>query len=343
MSFKVTVHPSGQVFDIEAGQTILEAGLDRDLGFPYSCRDGLCGTCKAIILSGKIDYAGHIPAALTEQEKDSGVALLCQATASSDLDIQLELLAPLPHRKKLPCRVVKKEILSHDVVALWLKFPPSEHMDFRAGQYIDILLPDGRHRSFSIANAPSDEPLIELHIRHVEDGDFTGYCYNEMEVKTILRIEGPLGSFYLREDSNKPIIFMAGGTGFAPIKGIIEYCLAKDIPREMYLYWGAQTERDLYLHDMAQQWAKSQPRFQYVPVLSRVEESRAGESKPDKPWQGRTGLVHQAIIDDFPDLSDFEIYAGGPPAMVYAGKDVFHDRGLPESRYYSDAFEFQDH
>lgn len=331
--FKVTVFPSGQVFEVNPGQTILDAGLNRELGFPYSCRDGLCGTCKAVVLQGDVDYAGSAPTALSKEEVDRGVVLLCQAKASGDIHIQLELLPPLPHRKKFPCKVVKKQILSHNVVALWLKAPATEHLDFRAGQYIDILLPDGRHRSFSIANAPSVEPLIELHIRHVEDGDFTGYCYNEMQEKTLLRIEGPLGSFYLREDSHKPIIFMAGGTGFAPIKGIIEYCLTKDIPRDLYLYWGAQTERDLYLDSLARSWAKNHPRLRYVPVLSN----------PDHPWSGRIGLIHQAIVDDFPDLSDFEIYAGGPPAMVYAGKAVFHDRGLPESRYYSDAFEFQKH
>lgn len=335
MSYKVSIKPSGTVIEVNENESILSAGLRHDLGFPYSCRDGLCGTCKAMVLEGKVRYEENHPLCLTEQEKQKGVALLCQAKAESDLVIHIDLLDEMPARKRFPCRVMKKSILSHDVVALWLKMPPTESLNFRAGQYIDILLPDGRHRSFSIANAPSSEEVIELHIRHVEDGDFTGYCYYDLEEKAILRVEGPLGSFFLREDSQRPIIFMAGGTGFAPIKSIIEYALEKNIQRDMYLYWGARTEADLYHHQLARSWAINNEHIRYVPVLSDPE-AKSG-------WSGRTGYVHQAIIDDFDDLSEFEVYAGGPPAMVYAGKDVFHEKGLPESRYYSDAFEFQDH
>jgi len=335
MSYKVKIQPSGKVIEVNENESILSAGLRHDLGFPYVCRDGQCGTCKALLLEGKIRYPENHPIALGEDEKAGGVTLLCQARAESDITIQIDLLDAMPARKRFPCRVIRKVLLSHDVVALWMKMPPTEKLNFRAGQYIDILLPDGRHRSFSIANAPSDDDVIELHIRHVEDGDFTGYCYYDLEEKAILRVEGPLGSFFLREDSQRPIIFMAGGTGFAPIKSIIEYALAKDIRREMYLYWGARSEQDLYLHDLARSWAINHDRIRYVPVLS--------DPAAEDNWFGRTGYVHQAIVDDFDDLSGFEVYAGGPPAMVYAGKDVFHDKGLPENRYYSDAFEFQDH
>jgi len=335
MSYKIHLQPSGKVIEANDNESILSAGLRHDLGFPYVCRDGQCGTCKALLVSGSIRYPENHALSLTDEERQRGVTLLCQARAESDLTLQIDLLDEMPARKRFPCRVIRKVLLSHDVVAIWLKMPPTEKLSFRAGQYIDILLPDGRHRSFSIANAPSDEDVIELHIRHVEDGDFTGYCYYDLEEKTILRVEGPLGSFFLREDSQRPIIFMAGGTGFAPIKSIIEYALAKNIQRDMYLYWGARSEQDLYLHDMARSWAINNERVCYVPVLSDPVKS--------DNWKGRTGYVHKAIIEDFEDLSDFEVYAGGPPAMVYAGKDVFHEKGLPESRYYSDAFEFQDH
>jgi CDP-4-dehydro-6-deoxyglucose reductase len=333
MAFTIKVKPSGDSFELEPGETVLEAGLRNKLGFPFGCKDGLCGACKGKIVSGTFSYGDKEIRGLSSIEQSLGQALFCQAKPSSDLEIEIALSDPLPTTKKLPCKLIRKEILSHEVVALWLKCPPTEQLQFLAGQYIDILLKDGRYRSFSIANAPCDNSIIELHIRHIDGGDFTGYAYYDIQEKEILRIHGPLGNFYLREDSDRPIIFMAGGTGFAPIKGIIEYAIDKNIQRSMHLYWGVRSQRDLYHDELAKQWAQEHEHIHYVPVLS--------EADPDEQWSGRSGFVHQAIMDDFPDLSGFDLYAGGSPAMVYAGQDAFAEIGLDQSRYYSDAFEFQ--
>lgn len=333
MGFNIHVEPSGDNFEVEPGESILDAGLRNKLGFPFSCKDGMCGACRGKIVSGTFTYGDKEITGLTSIEQSLGQALLCQAQPTSDITVEIALAEPPPRSKKMPCKVIKKQILSHEVVALWLKCPPTETLPFLAGQYIDILLPDGRNRSFSIANAPGHEPIIELHIRHIEGGDFTGYVYYELEEKEILRIYGPLGNFYLREDSDKPIIFMAGGTGFAPIKGIIEYALEQGIQRPMYLYWGVRSQRDLYHHDLASQWAQEHEHIHYIPVLSHAES--------DEQWTGRSGFVHKAIMEDFPDLSAYDVYAGGSPAMVYAGRDAFEANGLDLSRYFSDAFEFQ--
>ena len=147
-----------------------------------------------------------------------------------------------------------------------------------------------------------------------------------------MRIEGPLGSFFLREDSPRPVIFLAGGTGMAPIAGIIQYALKKQLQRQFYIYWGARSTEDLYMHDTVQAWAAAHPNIQYTPVLSNP--------KAEDHWQGRTGFVHDAVLQDFASLAGFDIYASGPPAMVYAGRDAFLPHGLNPQYYYSDAFEF---
>jgi CDP-4-dehydro-6-deoxyglucose reductase len=335
MSYTVKVEPSGHTFAVEEGETVLAAALRHKYAFPYGCRNGYCGACKGLLVSGEIDYAKDTPG-LSDEDRANNMSLLCQAIPRSDLVVQVHLLSSSNEIvvKKYPCRVVKKEQLNHDVVLLKVKLPVTERMQFFAGQYLDILLPDGRRRSFSIANPPHDDEFIELHIRHIDGGDFTSYVFDSMAEKTVLRIEGPLGAFYLREDSDRPLIFMAGGTGFAPIKGIIEHALAEKIDRPIHLYWGARTKGDLYMHELARQWAEQNSNVSYVPVLS--------EAAAEDHWNGRTGYVHQAIADDFPDMSGYDVYAGGPPAMVYAGKDVFLAQGLQEDHYYSDAFEFQD-
>ena len=335
MSYTVKVEPSGHSFAVEEGETVLAAALRHKYAFPYGCRNGYCGACKGLLVSGNIDYAKNTPG-LSDDDRAHGLSLLCQAIPKSDLVVQVVLLSSSSEIvvKKYPCRVVKKEQLNHDVVLLKLKLPATERMQFFAGQYLDILLPDGRRRSFSIANPPHDDEFMELHIRHIDGGDFTTYVFDSMAEKTVLRIEGPLGSFYLREDSERPLIFMAGGTGFAPIKGIIEHALTEKIERPIHLYWGARAHKDLYMDSLARQWADEHSNVSYVPVLSQPD--------PKDNWSGRIGYVHQAIADDFPDMTGYDVYAGGPPAMVYAGKDVFLAQGLVEEHYYSDAFEFQD-
>ncbi len=335
MNFKVHIKPSGHSFSINSEESILDAALRHGYAFPYGCRNGGCGVCKGKLLEGNVNYDEE-PLALSDKDISSGVALFCQARVTSDITVEIDEIgeAGKIEIKTLPAKVQKKEFLSDDVVRLYLKLPEAERLQFLAGQYIDILLDDGRKRSFSIANAPHDDDLIELHIRHVTGGDFTGYVMDELKEKDILRIEGPHGNFYFRGKNDRPIIFMAGGTGFAPLKGIIEHALAEELNQPMYLYWGVRDHSDLYLNELASKWAKHLPHFHFIPVFSQPSD------KQEKSI--RTGYVHEAIIEDFPDgLSDYDIYASGPPVMVRAGFDRFKPHGLLEDHYYSDAFEFQ--
>jgi CDP-4-dehydro-6-deoxyglucose reductase len=334
MSYKVQIQSSGEEFTVEDNETVLDAALRQGITIPYGCRSGACGACKGTLVTGQINYSLGKPPGIIQEEIDSGKALMCQAIPESDLVVDVIVIetAKEIEIKNLPCRVTKQEKLCHDVIRLYLKLPESERLQFLAGQYIDILLKDGRRRSFSIANAPHDDEYIELHIRHIPDGDFTTHIFNEMQEKELLRFEGPLGTFTLQEDSNRPIIFMAGGTGFAPIKGIIEHAFSEGVKRPMHLYWGARAKRDLYLEDLPKQWAQQYNNFTFTPVLS--------EPMSEDNWQGKTGFVHEAIIEDYPELSTYEIYAGGPPLMVEAGVNAFTKHGLEKTCYFTDAFEF---
>ncbi|VAX12077.1 2-polyprenylphenol hydroxylase and related flavodoxin oxidoreductases / CDP-6-deoxy-delta-3,4-glucoseen reductase-like [hydrothermal vent metagenome] len=333
MSYSVKVEPSGHVFSVDEGESILDAGLRQGVNLPYGCRDGACGACLGKLKTGQVTYPGGRPIALSEEDEEQNMAVFCQAHAQSDLIIESDEVESGSdiQIKTLPCRISELRRLNHDVMLVMLKLPEAERMQFMAGQYIDFLLDDDRKRAFSLANAPHEDKDLELHIRHVENGRFTGQVFESLKVKDIMRIEGPFGQFFLREDSDRPIIFMAGGTGFAPIKGIIEHALAAGITRPMHLYWGVREREDLYMHELAQQWADEHAHIEYCPVLSATA---------DESWSGRRGHVHSAIIADFPDLSGYEIYASGPPAMVYAGRDSFTEQGLDLDHYYSDAFEF---
>jgi CDP-4-dehydro-6-deoxyglucose reductase len=335
MSFSVRIEPSGHTFRVADGEPVLDAALRHGYTFPYGCRNGGCGACKGRILSGNVDYGTDRPPALSDVDQARGLALFCQARPATDLIVEVKEVTSAGglEIKTVPTKVQQKELLADDVVRLYLKLPEVERLPFLAGQYIDILLKDGRRRSFSIANAPHDDTLIELHIRHVEGGDFTGYVMDTLQEKDILRIEGPHGSFYLREGSTQPLLFVAGGTGFAPIKAIIEHALAEGLRQPMYLYWGVRDQHDLYLPELPRKWAKQLPNFHFVPVYS----------DPTAPVAGmRTGYVHEAVVEDFPGgLGAYEVYASGPPAMVQATYDALKVHDLAEDRYYSDAFEFQ--
>lgn len=334
MNYKIHIEPSEIHFTTHADESILEAALRQNIGLRYGCRDGLCGTCKAQLLEGEVAYPDEQPEALTKDEQDKGQVLLCQAHATSDCRIDAhvtEAIAGIPIRT-LPCRVIENSQLADDVMRLKLKLPNDSNFKFLAGQYIDFLLKTGHRRSFSIANAPHDGEHIELHVRHAKGGEFTDFVFEHLETKALLRFEGPLGNFYLHEHSQRPMIFMAGGTGFAPIKGIIEHALHIGSSRPIHLYWGACSQADLYMNELPEKWATKHSHITYVPVLS--------DPKNDDNWQGRNGFVHEAIMSDFKDLTDFDIYAGGPPQMVHAGFDAFVTKGLTEEHYFSDSFEY---
>jgi CDP-4-dehydro-6-deoxyglucose reductase, E3 len=335
MSYQIEVLPSGHCFSIAPDETLLDAALRQGLNFPYGCRGGACRACAGKLVSGQVAYPD---ARLQNSEQDAlaqGQVLCCQAVARSDVVLEITEISSTKQVevRKLPCRVEKLTQLSHDVMQVFLKLPETERLQFLSGQYIDFILSDGRHRSFSLANAPHADTLLELHIRHVPGGQFTDQVFGKLREKDLLRLEGPHGTFFLREDSDRPIIFMAGGTGFAPVKSIVEHALAEGIQRPMYLYWGVRAQRDLYMHELAQSWATQCAHFHYIPVLS--------EALPEDQWTGRRGFVHEAIGQDFSDLSGYDIYACGPPVMVQAGKELFSHRGLNLDHYYSDAFDFQ--
>ncbi|MBL8432658.1 MAG: CDP-6-deoxy-delta-3,4-glucoseen reductase [Dechloromonas sp.] len=335
MSHQITVQPSGRHFVAEADESILDAALRQGLTLPYGCRDGACGSCKGKVLAGSVDHGKAQPAALNDEDKAAGLALFCCATAQSDLMLecrQLGSASDIPV-KTLPSRIEIIERLAPDVMAIHLKLPASERLQFLAGQYIDILLKDGKRRSFSLANAPHDDALLQLHIRHVAGGLFTDQVFSTMKQRDILRFSGPYGSFHLREDSTKPMVLLAGGTGFAPIKAIVEHAIAEDCARPMHIYWGARARVDLYQNTLPEQWAAHHAQIRYVPVLS--------EPASDDRWTGRTGLVHQAVLTDFPDLSGHQVYACGAPAMIDAAlRDFTALCKLPEEEFFADAFTY---
>lgn len=335
MTHQITIQPSGHICTSSVNETVLETAINAGFNIPYGCRNGACGSCKGTILSGEVDYGDYAANALSDAEKAEGKALFCCTRPLTDLTIECrEINAGVIPPRIIPTRVERKELLSHDVMALFLKLPSSEHLKFMAGQYIEFLLKDGKRRAFSLANAPHVDNMLELHLRLIPGGQFTHYVFNEMPDKAILRIEAPFGSFYLREDSDKPIIMVAGGTGFAPIKGMIEHMLHTGVQRKVKLYWGAKARQDLYMPALPEAWAADYPHIEFIPVLS--------DATAEDQWQGRTGLVHQAVLDDFSDhgLSEFEVYCCGAPAMVEVAHASFVQAGLAEDAFFSDAFNY---
>ncbi len=334
MSYKVTIKPSGHEFWVEAGETVLDAALRADCMLPYGCRNGACGVCLGKILAGTVDYPGGTPPALSDRQQAEGKALFCQARPRNDLLIEAREISALGDIavKTLPCRVMGMDKLAPDVMRLYLKLPAAERLQFLAGQYISILLREGRRRDFSLANPPHADEYLEIHVRKVPGGEFTTFVFEQLREKTILRFQGPLGSFFLREDSLRPVIMMAGGTGFAPIKSMLEHVFYKGIARPVHLYWGARARQDLYLSELPEAWAEKYANFRYTSVLS--------EPRPEDDWQGRTGWVHEAVAADYPDLSTYEVYMSGPPPMITAARPVFTAQGLPEEHLFYDSFDF---
>lgn len=333
MSFQVTIKPSQRTFIVEEGEAILEAAMRNGIVLPYGCRNGACGACKGKVLEGRVDYGQYAAHILPEFEKKYGYALFCQAKPLTDLVIEareINAAGELPI-KKLPCRVQRIERPSHDVAVLYLSLPANERLQFLSGQYLEIIMRDGKRRAYSMANPPEDDAHIELHVRNMANGAFTDYVFNKMKDRDILRFEGPLGTFFLREDSEKPIVFLASGTGFAPIKSIVEHAFHIGVKRPMVLYWGARIKSDLYMRGLAERWQQEHDGFRFVPVLS--------EPLPEDNWTGRTGLVHRAVMEDLPDLSSYQVYACGAPIMVEAAQADFTAHcNLPQDEFYSDAF-----
>lgn len=337
MLYRITIQPSGHAFAAEPGETVLQAALRQGFPLPYGCRNGACGSCKGKIIQGTVDFGRHNTDTLTDVEKRAGMALFCCTLPLSELIIESREIGVIKDItvRTMPCRVYRLERAASDVMIISLKLPTNERLQFLAGQYIDILMKDGKRRSFSLANAPHDDELLQLHVRNYPGGTFSKYVFTSMKEKEILRFEGPLGTFFLRGDSDKPIIFVASGTGFAPIKSMLEHIFHSNnmhgSERQIVLYWGTRTKADLYLAELAGSWQQAHDNFTFIPVLS--------EALPTDDWHGRSGLVHQAVLQDFDSLAGYQVYACGAPVMVEAAyKDFTQLRNLPENEFFSDMF-----
>ena len=334
-TFQVTLEPSLRTFGVAPGETLLAGGIRQGINLPYGCKDGACGSCKCKKLSGSVEHSAYQAKALSDEELAQGFVLTCCASATSDVvlesrQVTAEGAFPI---KKMPTRVKLMEKKSDDVMRILLQLPATEAFEYHAGQYIDFLLPGGLRRSYSMAN--TSELLaggegLELHIRHLPGDKFTDQVFGTMKERDILRVEGPFGSFYLREDSTKPIILLASGTGFAPIKALIEHMQLAKITRPTTLYWGGRRPADLYLADWLQAKLAEMPHLRYVPVVS--------DALPEDGWTGRTGFVHQAVLQDTPDLSAYQVYACGAPIVVASAQRDYIQAGLPVDEFYADAF-----
>jgi CDP-4-dehydro-6-deoxyglucose reductase len=338
MSVRISLSNSDRSFSVAPDQWVLDAALDAGLNLPHSCKGGSCGACRARLLRGEVGYPNGRPLGLADSEVAEGLILLCQAHAHGDLTLEiLEVGTPDEALiKRLPCRIERIERWSHDVRAVFLRLPAAERFDFTPGQYLDIMLPGGRRRSFSIASPPHDSRLLELHVRRVPGGELTEQLFADKARGALLSIEGPLGQFAYRTPArcatgdDAPMLLVGGGTGLAPLKSIMRHVIENGLGREMSLYWGVRSERDLYAHDALEELARRAANLRYVPVLS----------EPSPQWQGRRGWVHEAVLADLDSLERHEVYASGPPAMVDAVRREFGLRGVAPNRLWFDSFDY---
>ena len=336
MPFTVTVQPSGRSFSVDRDEPILTAAIRQGVGLPYGCKDGACGSCKSRMLEGRVIHGVHQAKALSADEKAAGWILTCQAAPQSDIVVEARTVPGAGEFaiRKMPTRVTTITKPAPDVAILQMQLPANDRLQYHAGQYVEFILRDGARRSYSMANAPHTQetkPGIELHVRHLPGGKFTDHVFGTLKEKDILRMEGPFGSFFLREASAKPMILLASGTGLAPIKAIVEHMRHTGDRRRAHLYWGCRSRADLYLHDWALEAADAMSNLDYVPVLS--------DARPDDDWRGRTGLVHRSVMHDFPNLLQHQVYACGAPIMVQSAQHDFVVKcGLPDDEFYADSF-----
>ena len=335
----VRIEPHGRTLRVTPGQPILQAALSAGLNLPHSCKSGHCGSCRARLLAGAIHYPDGPPLGITAEEVGRGDILLCQARADSDLTVRARLIASVAdvEIKTLPCRIARLTPLAPDVMQLWLRLPAVERLRFHPGQYLDVLLENGRRRSFSIASPPHDSEALELHVRRVNGGGFSERLFGaaagvgSLGTGALLRIEGPIGQFSYREGV-APVLMVAGGTGFAPLKSMLRHMLETGIRRDLHLYWGARHTQDVYEEALVLEWVRRHPQLKFTAVLSEASAAEAAHH--------RAGWVHEALLADYPDLARFEVYAAGPPAMIEAMRTHFPRHGLSTQRLYFDSFDY---
>lgn len=332
--YSVRIDPHGRILRVNEDRPVLEAALASGLNLPHSCKSGHCGSCRARLKSGEIRYPGdRRPLGLTEQEAQAGYVLLCQARPASDLTVEARIIARVSEVeiKTLPCRVARLASLAPDVMQVFLRLPAVESLPFLPGQYLDFLVEDGRRRSFSIASPPHDSELIELHVRRVAGGGFTERLFGHVNTGALLRIEGPMGQFVYREGTT-PLIMVAGGTGFAPLKSMLRHILERGPARDIHLYWGARQPQDLYEEARVLEWLQRHPRLKFTAVLSEA----GAVGAPHR----RLGWVHEAVLQDYPRLDEFDVYTAGPPALIEAIRASFPRQGLSEDRLHFDSFDY---
>ena len=336
--YKVLVEPHGRHITVAADRPVLEAALAAGLNLPHSCKSGHCSSCRVRLRAGEIEYPNGVPLGLTAQEAQAGNILLCQARARSDLIVEARLIATVTdvEIKTLPCRIAQLTPLAPDVMQVFLRLPAVEVLQFQPGQYLDILLDGGRRRSFSIASPPHDSNLLELHVRRVPGGGFSDGLFGAVPVGTLLRIEGPIGQFVyhspIGRENESPLLMIAGGTGFAPLKSMLRHILERGINRPIHFYWGARQRHDVYEEERVLEWVRRNPQLRFTAVLSEA----TGTTAPHH----RLGWVHEAVLADHPSLAPFEVYAAGPPALIEAIRASFPPRGVRQDRLFFDSFDY---
>jgi CDP-4-dehydro-6-deoxyglucose reductase/3-phenylpropionate/trans-cinnamate dioxygenase ferredoxin reductase subunit len=331
MLHKIQIKDHDIAFSCDQENTVLDGALAAGYEVPYSCRSGICGSCRGQIVSGEVK--GGAGRGLSEEERRDGHVLLCQARACSDLTVAVREIKKIDRSaiKTVNAKIYRMTRAAPDVTILQLRFPAGTKVKFKAGQYLSVKLDDGSFRHFSMANPPHQNDGVELHIRHVPGGRFSQQVAEGLAVGDTLEVSIPYGDFHLREQTDSPIVLLASGTGFAPIKSMVEDAVKRKLSRSMVLYWGARRLEDLYSIDLPQKWATQHPWFRFVPVLS--------EAGPADGWEGRTGFVHRAVMDDFATLEGLEVYACGAPPMINAARQGFvAERGLDRDAFYCDAF-----
>lgn len=330
MAYRVQLAETGQSFEIEADETVLAAALRADVALAHDCQLGGCGTCRVRLIDGTVHYA-EPPLALTPEEESEGYALACQAVPTSDLVIspaRAEVDMPPAARHAAVVRAMRP--LSPLVTHLALEIPALDTLDYRPGQHLNVLMPDGSTRSFSMASKPQGNH-VDFHIRRIESGRFTDLGLSQLKTGDTLDVEMPLGSFHYRAQDYRPLLMVATGTGLAPFKAMLEAQMDDPDCPPVSLYWGARTIGDIYLHDQIRTWGERLYEFNYVPVLSRA----------DADWDGRRGYVQDAVTADLDDLSEHAIYLCGSPEMIFSAKQAFIARGASLEHIYTEGFTMQ--
>lgn len=329
----ILLQPAGQVLHPRPGESILDCALRAGVNLPHSCKSGNCGSCMATLVQGEVSYLFGQPMGLNEEDRCNRSVLLCKARAVGDVVVEVQVISRVGQSlvKRLPCRVQEMTLLCHDVMRLVLRLPAVEPLEFLPGQYVDLMLSEGRRRSFSIASSPSETTLLELHVRRVPEGEFTGQVFEQIQPGAVLRLQGPFGQFTL-QDSRRPWLMVAGGTGLAPIKSMLDWALEQAEQRPIRLFWGVRRQEDLYARDILDRYAREFADFAWTPVLSDALE--------DSAWRGETGLVHQAAIQGVQDLWAYDVYVAGPPALVDAAREEMPEAGANPASMFFDSFDY---